>query len=44
MTEKRKLGKGLDALLSVGSSETMASLLEQTKRPGFSGRVRRQGW
>jgi ParB family chromosome partitioning protein len=27
MKEKKKLGKGLDALLSVGSSETMASLL-----------------
>jgi ParB family chromosome partitioning protein len=27
MTEKRKLGRGLEALLSSGSSETMASLL-----------------
>ncbi len=27
MTEKRKLGKGLDALLSKGSSQSMASLL-----------------
>lgn len=31
MTEKRKLGRGLDALLSSGSSETMASLLGKPK-------------
>jgi ParB family chromosome partitioning protein len=31
MTEKRKLGKGLDALLSTSSTETMASLLGKTK-------------
>jgi hypothetical protein len=27
MNDKKKLGKGLDALLSAGSSQTMASLL-----------------
>ena len=31
MTEKRKLGKGLDVLLSRGSTETMASLLGKPK-------------
>lgn len=31
MTEKRKLGRGLDALLSTGSTETMASLLGKPK-------------
>jgi ParB family chromosome partitioning protein len=31
MKDKRKLGKGLDALLSSGSSETMASLLGKPK-------------
>lgn len=31
MTEKRKLGRGLDALLSSGSTETMASLLGKPK-------------
>jgi ParB family chromosome partitioning protein len=31
MTDKRKLGKGLDALLSSGSSKTMASLLGKPK-------------
>ncbi|MFK7863408.1 MAG: ParB/RepB/Spo0J family partition protein [Pseudohongiellaceae bacterium] len=31
MTEKRKLGRGLDALLSSGGSETMASLLGKPK-------------
>ena len=31
MTDKRKLGKGLDALLSTRSSETMASLLGKPK-------------
>jgi ParB/RepB/Spo0J family partition protein len=35
MTEKRKLGKGLDALLSVGSTETMASLLDKPKGRTF---------
>ena len=35
MTEKRKLGKGLDALLSVGSTETMASLLDKPKARTF---------
>jgi len=33
MTEKKKLGKGLDALLSSGSSQTMASLLGKHKEP-----------
>jgi ParB family chromosome partitioning protein len=33
MTEKRKLGKGLDVLLSRGSTETMASLLGKPKDP-----------
>ncbi|HJO12460.1 MAG: ParB/RepB/Spo0J family partition protein [Gammaproteobacteria bacterium] len=32
MTEKRKLGKGLDALLSGGGNETMASLLGKPKQ------------
>ena len=31
MTDKKKLGKGLDALLSRGSTETMASLLGKPK-------------
>ncbi|MFT4671103.1 MAG: ParB family chromosome partitioning protein [Pseudohongiellaceae bacterium] len=31
MTEKRKLGRGLDALLSSSSTETMASLLGKSK-------------
>ncbi len=31
MTDKKKLGKGLDALLSSGSSQTMASLLGKPK-------------
>ena len=31
MTDKKKLGKGLDALLSSGSSQTMASLLGKQK-------------
>lgn len=31
MTEKKKLGRGLDALLSSGGSETMASLLGKPK-------------
>lgn len=31
MTDKKKLGKGLDALLSKGSTETMASLLGKPK-------------
>ena len=31
MTEKKKLGKGLDVLLSRGSTETMASLLSKPK-------------
>ena len=31
MTDKRKLGKGLDVLLSRGSTETMASLLGKPK-------------
>jgi len=31
MTDKRKLGRGLDALLSTGSTETMASLLGKPK-------------
>ncbi|HAJ76247.1 MAG TPA: chromosome partitioning protein ParB [Gammaproteobacteria bacterium] len=31
MTDKKKLGKGLDALLSTGSTETMASLLGKPK-------------
>jgi len=33
MTEKKKLGKGLDVLLSRGSSDTMASLLGKSKEP-----------
>ena len=38
MTDKKKLGKGLDALLSTGSTETMASLLGKPKdrKPGVS--------
>ena len=36
MTNKRKLGKGLDALLSRGSTETMASLLGKPKDPASS--------
>lgn len=35
MTDKKKLGKGLDALLSSGSSQTMASLLGK-QRPAES--------
>tara|TARA_B110000438_G_scaffold289979_1_gene325167 strand:- start:11842 stop:12744 length:903 start_codon:yes stop_codon:yes gene_type:complete len=35
MKEKRKLGKGLDALLSVGSTENMASLLDKPKDRTF---------
>ncbi|MDA1370858.1 MAG: ParB/RepB/Spo0J family partition protein [Proteobacteria bacterium] len=31
MTDKKKLGRGLDALLSTGSTETMASLLGKPK-------------
>jgi ParB family chromosome partitioning protein len=31
MTDRKKLGKGLDALLSAGSTETMASLLGRPK-------------
>jgi len=34
MNDKKKLGKGLDALLSSGSSQTMASLLGKPKDPG----------
>ena len=37
MTDKKKLGKGLDALLSSGSSKTMASLLgkpREVEQPG----------
>lgn len=34
MNDKRKLGKGLDALLSSGSSQTMASLLGKPREPG----------
>ena len=33
MTDKKKLGKGLDALLSSGSSQTMASLLGKQPQP-----------
>lgn len=33
MNDKKKLGKGLDALLSSGSSQTMASLLGKPKDP-----------
>jgi len=33
MTDKRRLGKGLDVLLSRGSTETMASLLGKPKDP-----------
>ncbi|MEX2469256.1 MAG: ParB/RepB/Spo0J family partition protein, partial [Pseudohongiellaceae bacterium] len=33
MTDKKKLGKGLDALLSSGSSQTMASLLSSKPQP-----------
>ena len=36
MTEKRKLGKGLDALLSSGGNETMASLLGKPKERAAS--------
>lgn len=34
MNDKKKLGKGLDALLSSGSSQTMASLLGKPREPG----------
>lgn len=34
MNDKKKLGKGLDALLSSGSSQTMASLLGKPRDPG----------
>ena len=41
MTEKKKLGKGLDALLSTGSTATMASLLGKPKeRPAQAAEVR----
>ena len=36
MTEKKKLGKGLDVLLSRGSTETMASLLGKPKDRSIS--------
>ena len=36
MTAKKKLGKGLDALLSVGSTETMVSLLGRPKNRPLS--------
>ena len=36
MTAKKKLGKGLDALLSVGSTQTMASLLGRPKNKPVS--------
>lgn len=36
MTDKKKLGKGLDALLSKGSTETMASLLGKPKDRSIS--------
>ncbi|GAB5497815.1 MAG: ParB/RepB/Spo0J family partition protein [Pseudohongiellaceae bacterium] len=37
MNDKKKLGKGLDALLSSGSSQTMASLLGKPKDPAQAG-------
>ena len=43
MTAKKKLGKGLDALLSVGSSETMASLLGRPKNRPVSISADRDG-
>ena len=43
MTAKKKLGKGLDALLSVGSTETMASLLGRPKNRPASISVDQDG-
>ena len=43
MTAKKKLGKGLDALLSVGSTETMASLLGRSKNRPASTFVDQDG-
>jgi ParB family chromosome partitioning protein len=40
MTEKRKLGRGLDALLSSSSTETMASLLGKPRDRSGSGSPR----
>ena len=43
MTAKKKLGKGLDALLSVGSTQTMASLLGGPKNKPVSVSADRDG-
>ena len=43
MTAKKKLGKGLDALLSVGSTQTMASLLGRPKNKPVSVSADRDG-
>lgn len=43
MTAKKKLGKGLDALLSVGSTQTMASLLGRPKNRPVSVSADRDG-
>lgn len=43
MTAKKKLGKGLDALLSVGSTQTMASLLGRPKNRPISTSADRDG-
>ena len=43
MTAKKKLGKGLDALLSVGSTQTMASLLGRPKNRPVSISADRDG-
>ena len=43
MTAKKKLGKGLDALLSVGSTQTMASLLGRSKNRPVSISADRDG-